>query len=402
LFIIQKQKGVIMSVSGSMSLGISGLFLYDPNDVSKFLLTQYALEGFFKRDPIPDIENLRTAFNTNPFITQFHLGNVKDLGLVYLALALRKICTIESLVLLGPEVQNSGLEALSLALSQNTYLRELSFYGGMDRESLMSGFNELFTSLAKASLTRLCFSGCRFNAEILRSLNLALRENRCLTSLVLSDNQIDSQGALEIASALRGNPILTDLYLSWNAPFSEEALFELIRNTALVQLALSTTSTENLDQAILPRPADRIASALEIHPALTSLELSGQGIFGNQGVMALALVLERNTTLTSLGLGKHEIAGDQMIMVVPALEKNTTLQTLDLSSSDDENTDDKTTELTSAEKIAQEVHHNECLRTNQKSALSTSCQALMASCLARHYQTIEYDCTRSELSDEEE
>ena len=63
---------------------------------------------------------------------------------------------------------------------------------------------------------------------------------------------------------------------------------------------------------------------------LTTLHLDWNNCLGEVGGAAVAGALERNTTLTTLNLGSNDLGEGVGVAVAGALERNTTLTTLDL------------------------------------------------------------------------
>ena len=72
-----------------------------------------------------------------------------------------------------------------------------------------------------------------------------------------------------------------------------------------------------------------VVSALERNTTLTTLELNGNDLGKGFGV-AVASALERNTTLTTLELGINRLGEVSGVAIAGALEKNTTLTKMDL------------------------------------------------------------------------
>ena len=72
-----------------------------------------------------------------------------------------------------------------------------------------------------------------------------------------------------------------------------------------------------------------LAQALEKNTTLTSVNLSKNDI-GNDGTMAIASVLEKNTTLTSINLSCNDIDAEAVMAIAFAIEKNTILTFINL------------------------------------------------------------------------
>ena len=72
-----------------------------------------------------------------------------------------------------------------------------------------------------------------------------------------------------------------------------------------------------------------LAEALEKNTTVTSLDLKSNGI-GDEGAASLAAALEKNLTVTSLNLRVNGIRDDGAASVAAALEKNSTLTSIDI------------------------------------------------------------------------
>ena len=72
-----------------------------------------------------------------------------------------------------------------------------------------------------------------------------------------------------------------------------------------------------------------LAAALEKNSTLTSIDLSYNNI-GDEGVASMAAALEKNSTLTSIDLRANDIGVEGAASLAAALEKNSTLTSLDL------------------------------------------------------------------------
>ncbi|CAF1008827.1 unnamed protein product [Rotaria sordida] len=150
-----------------------------------------------------------------------------------------------------------------------------------------------------------------------------IQNNRTLTTLDLSHNQIGPTGAKYLSDALRINTVLTTLILVWNDIRSEGAqhLGDLLRvNTTLTTLDLSHNE-------IGLQGTQNLSDALRINTTLTTLDLSSNQI-GPQGVQYLSDALQTNTALTTLNISWNEIGVQGTQHLSDALRITTTLTTL--------------------------------------------------------------------------
>ena len=127
------------------------------------------------------------------------------------------------------------------------------------------------------------------NHELLKPLLAILQRNRIVTSLNLVRNQIQAEGAIQLAEALKVNNALTSLNL--------------------------------YDNQIQDGGAIQLAQALKVNNTLTSLDLEYNEI-QDEGAIQLAEALKVNNTLTSLYLGGNQIKDGGAIQLVAPLRIN--------------------------------------------------------------------------------
>ena len=216
-----------------------------------------------------------------------------------------------------------SLSTLRLALRANTSLTSLD----LSRNSIDDeGANSLCQALkVNTSLTSLSLGLNSIGDEGAHSLSEALRVNTSLTSLVLVKNVIRDGGANFLSEALKVNTSLTSLDLFGNFIGDEGAasLSEALRvNTSLALLGLSSNQ-------IKEKGANSLSEALRVNTSLTSLSLSGISI-GEEGANSLSEALRVNTSLTSLYLVGSFIGKEGANSLSEALRVNTSLTSLDL------------------------------------------------------------------------
>uniref|UniRef100_A0A6T0AEL7 Uncharacterized protein n=1 Tax=Chrysotila carterae TaxID=13221 RepID=A0A6T0AEL7_CHRCT len=171
----------------------------------------------------------------------------------------------------------------------------------------------LFESLMiNESLTSLHFSRKSIHLENIRPLTKALEKKSALTVLDLSGNRIESDGVAALAALLPeaegGPPSAAQLFQDRGQPPRG------LRRLALAKALITST-------AIRP-----LANALEKNSSLTALDLAGNFILSDGGIL-FAKVLKVNRSLTRLDLG--EVHRSECVPeLVEALRVNTTMTEL--------------------------------------------------------------------------
>ncbi|PRP85882.1 hypothetical protein PROFUN_06156 [Planoprotostelium fungivorum] len=152
----------------------------------------------------------------------------------------------------------------------------------------------------------------------------SLRETRSIQELDMSGNNINYQGAHEIAVALQGNQSIRLALLGENTFGSEGVKFiasVLKENTTVTELDLHSNDIGNHGAASL-------GDALTENQTLVKLDLH-QNIIKPQGMLAISSALKVNRSLQTLNIRFNEIGNNGAIALGTALELNQTLTELD-------------------------------------------------------------------------
>ena len=156
------------------------------------------------------------------------------------------------------------------------------------------------------SVTELKIKGCGMNAAGAAALAKALEKNDTLTTLDISSNEIKDAGATSLFAALEKNKRLTTLNIGANRVGDEtaKAFASLLeKNVRLTTLYMYGNKDMDpyYDNIITPAGGAALGPALEKNSTLTTLDISHQMI-GPEGAAALAGALgkEKNQTLTTL------------------------------------------------------------------------------------------------------
>ena len=207
---------------------------------------------------------------------------------------------------------------------------------------------------------RLCHRG--IGSRAMKGIALSLRHDKCVTSLDLTDNNLDKEAGQLIASIFRSGSseqekepsLITRLNLSMNRIGAEGAsciLDNLNHNYRLAYLNISdnrlpdkiaralgqflsvNTRLEELDLSkneLSTQCSVSIRAGLEKNERLSSLDLSWNH-FRGKGAGNIASSLSNNKSLTSLKLSWNGFADDGADQIGKSLSVNQTLACLDLS-----------------------------------------------------------------------
>eukprot|EP01028_Stygiella_incarcerata_P004576 TRINITY_DN2007_c1_g2_i5.p1 TRINITY_DN2007_c1_g2~~TRINITY_DN2007_c1_g2_i5.p1 ORF type:complete len:573 (-),score=126.82 TRINITY_DN2007_c1_g2_i5:169-1887(-) len=180
------------------------------------------------------------------------------------------------------------------------------------------------------SLKILDLSYCKIGSAVAIGISQMLEKNSSLVNLDLSWNdRIGDEGLSQIAKVLETNTSLKALELSWcriGSAASIRIAQMLKKNSFLLILDLSW------NRDIEDKGWSRIAEALENNNSLKTLEICGCTI-GLAASIRIAQMLEKNSRLLNLDISGNESVGDEgWIRIAEALEINTSLDTLNMSS----------------------------------------------------------------------
>ena len=190
-----------------------------------------------------------------------------------------------------PETQISNDEGIAIArvLMQNTTLDSLRIHSNIDD-------------------------------DVTKAIAGALKKNKILKTLNLSNNLIGDDGANAIATALEKNKTLTILTLGNNNIGDYGAITianALEKNQNLKILALTVNKISDIG-------AKAIAKALKKNKTLTNLKLGNNNI-GDDGATTIANTLLLNQNLEMIALNANNISDIGAKAIAEALKKNKTL-----------------------------------------------------------------------------
>ncbi|XP_015246720.1 PREDICTED: protein phosphatase 1 regulatory subunit 37-like isoform X1 [Cyprinodon variegatus] len=186
-------------------------------------------------------------------------------------------------------------------------------------------------SLSKALLTSrlkvLHLTNAQLSGKSLFTLVQALKANRALQELHLSNNQLNSyQDAMQLGDLLRYNNTLQKLELSNNA-LADGGLEELCEG-----LSRQTKGVKGLilkNNHITQRGMKYLAKILPGLKALEVLDL-GNNLLGNEGIQIIREPLMLNSSVLHLGLAQTNITCEGAVALAEFLAESRLIQRLDL------------------------------------------------------------------------
>ncbi|KAH6778575.1 tornado 1 [Perilla frutescens var. frutescens] len=259
----------------------------------------------------------------------------------------------------------------ALAAANGARLREVEFHLVEWEMQQMRDARMLLEN--NPCMHRMMFKRNKFNAECLSELSEALRGNKWIKELVISESCIGSEGAVAVASALKENRSLEELQI-WGDSIGSKGAEELSKmievNTALKMLTVFDSkpiTATPLISAVLARNRlmevhvwsvdhrERSCKVVEFAPDSTSLRVYQSDVSGacrvacslgwNSTVRSLDMtgvklksrwakqfrwVLEQNRTLKEVNLSKTCLKDKGVIYVAAGLFKNQSLEKMHL------------------------------------------------------------------------
>ena len=280
-------------------------------------------------------------------------NNIQQSGAQALGLAIQMAPHLQELQLGSNNVGPQGCHSLAEGIKQSAVFRTLGIMcNGVGAEGAKSLAEALAVS---GSLQYLDLSHNQVGLEGAQALSRGIRKSKTLRHLDLDDNNLDDEAMVALAEALGGSNIET-LVLASND--LERAGAEALGTAIAAQSALHTlslkyvflgdevidplarglgrSSIRHLDLqgcSIPPSGIQPLAEGVAQARRLETLNLVGNGV-GEAGARALAASIARSTSFQSLKVhyGKVGPAGSQALM--QAMQDSATFINLQLGSSD--------------------------------------------------------------------
>uniref|UniRef100_UPI0037E8965C protein phosphatase 1 regulatory subunit 37 n=1 Tax=Semicossyphus pulcher TaxID=241346 RepID=UPI0037E8965C len=185
----------------------------------------------------------------------------------------------------------------------------------------------LSKALLTSRLTALHLHNGQLSGVPLYTLVSALKSNKALQELHLTNNQLNSyQDALQLGELLRYNTTLLTLQLSNNNVADaglEELCDGLRRQTAGLKVLLLRNNQITADGMV------HLAKALPALRVLQVLDL-GENVLGNEGIQVIREPLMQNCSLLQLGLSQTNITCEGAVALAEFLAESRQIQQLDL------------------------------------------------------------------------
>ena len=224
------------------------------------------------------------------------LNNIRDLGAVALARAIKIQKTVTSIDLRDNSIGDAGAMAFADALDFNTTVQEINL------------------------------SENNIGDEGAVALANAIQVNRNVQQIHLSKNNIGDAGAVALADAIKINTTVQEILLSEN----------YIRDEGAVALADAIKINRNVQQIHLSKNnigdegAMALAYAMKINRTVQQIHLSNKMI-SDAGAVALADAIKTNWAVQQIHLSNTMISDDGAVALADAIKINKTMTKIDLS-----------------------------------------------------------------------
>jgi Ran GTPase-activating protein (RanGAP) involved in mRNA processing and transport len=296
---------------------------------------------------------LAAALETNAPVFWLDLRynpSITDAGVADLALALARNTTLVGLDLIQCGCNAEGARALASALSVNSTLTGLLVQDALD-VAAVAAIGDLLSSLS-CRLTSLYLWGCELSDKV-DVLCKALHNNESITTLALSYNRIDDNGAYCLSDMLRRNNTILKVHLGANRFTHTGAAFlsvALARNSSLHFLDLSrnqlrsvgvwplavslegntTLTVLDLRHNLIDETAAEMLCELLAESAIATLRISGNQL-GDAAVVGLAARMRAGIALRDLELDDVRMSDRGFAALCSALFENSVIERLSVS-----------------------------------------------------------------------
>lgn len=268
-----------------------------------------------KRNLMGDIaaKALGDGLNSNSAVTELDLSenNIGD-GITAIGDALKVNQTLKKLNMFKNKISDSGANAIADAVNQNTTFETLIINGEIPIKSFRN-----------ATQKHIILTSVGYCIPDIIILGLLIRDNNTVTKLDLSDNNINSAGAIALSSGLKINTFLSELRLSINCISDKGA-------KAIAQALKNNTSLSTLDvcqNKIHDVGAIAFGEFLKSNSSLKKLFLNYNQI-GDGGTRAIVEGLKHNKTLHMLFLDGNKIGNEGGQLLAEGLKLNKTLRSI--------------------------------------------------------------------------
>lgn len=214
--------------------------------------------------------------------------------------------TLTDLHIYGKSLNEENYIAYADALGEHEHLRSLTIVS-VKEPTLIRHVVEAALVHSPSSVQFLHLANCQLNDDDDDDgvgywwLKRALKRNKSLVSIILRNNSIEEQGAVEIVEGLMNNKIIEVLDISGNKPKLAgcEKLAAFLKTTCLKQLNVSGCSVGQ-------REARALSEGLIENETLVELRIDSNAL-GDAGATSIATALHRNGCLRFVWMRSNEI-----------------------------------------------------------------------------------------------
>ena len=352
-------KGIIAILSNNKEL--EHLYLNSKLQIIDLLTAMKALSEELKNLKVFEItditdqvaEYLTTIISHNVHLLSFSIanGNLCITNTIKIFKALQDVSSLQKLTFTGSNITTEVTDYVAAAIHSNSQLQKVKF--SKNNLQLTSTIKVIKALKPICTLTKLCINNC-ITDETADDIATAICSNPQLQELNISENNLQSTGAINIAKALQNISTLTKLYVSNNKITDEAAddiataicsnpqLQELnisennLQSTGAINIAKALQNISTLtklyvsNNKITDEAADDIATAICSNPQLQELNISENNL-QSTGAINIAKALQNISTLTKLCISNNNITDVAADDIAAALSCNSKLQELDVS-----------------------------------------------------------------------
>lgn len=287
-----------------------------------------------KRD---DFRFIAAGLKSSKTITLVNLSgiNFDDNVARDLALVIKSNQVIKSLCILDSIITEKGIKMIATAIKDSKTLESLLLNGTPLSNVSCEHISEMLNG--NTSLKYLHMKECKVSSHGLFVISQALKFNKTLRRIDLSQNNFDSKYGMEnLGLALKDNSTLQVLDLNNNSIDDEAAaaiFMGLGRNTSVVNFAMGGIDVREPKDS----PAKSVvemAKMLKTNKTLKYLSVFSF-VFRNPGMKLISEAIKKNNTLEEIAIFGNEFDVDGAKYLLDALDVNKTLLNVHLTKDDD-------------------------------------------------------------------
>ena len=305
------------------------------------------------------VNEIKDCLQMKTKLISLRLRNITDIGAINIAEAIQSNSTLQNIDISKNSISTNGLLCFLVAVKSNCTLQVVNItHNNVTRSGLKSikqcidnlqhpiqiitSWNEIREGKLVTKMSTSCAPGIteedvwsfhEYDADHLAlCLSECLKEDDVVLSINLHNNisnNITSEGAIKIAEAIKVNKTLKILDISNNNISDDGAVAisdTLKSNNSLCILNMSSNK-------ITGKGAIKIAEAIKVNKRLQELHISNNHISDN-GAAAIGNALKSNTSLQILDMSSNKITSEGAMVIAEAIKVNTALRTLNLRQSD--------------------------------------------------------------------